>query len=860
MAGRILDLGNIDLWRSEEMQLVQLMIPADAAHDTVEALGEIGLLQFKDLNVDKSAFQRTYANQVRRCDELARKLRFFREQIDKAGLPVAQRSLLDTSNVTLDELEGLLEQLERELVEMNANHDRLQRAAAELAELSLLLDCAGKFFEPARRAAAGAGTVAGGLGGAAASGSASAADVSSPLLGGARGGGSGLGALEASTLAYEPKIGRLGSIAGLISRDRLSGFERLLFRATRGNNYFRSMAVGAVLDPATGEMIEKVVFVVFFAGERARVKIGKICEAFGANRYPLPEEPNRQRAMAAEVGGRLTEMRTTLEVGDLQRTRVMQRVAADIDVWSTLVRREKAVYHTLNKCNVDVTRKVLVAEAWVPSSARSRVQEALRAVADSANQVSAILQPLASHENPPTYFKTNKFTSCFQSIVDAYGIARYREVNPAVFTIATFPFLFSVMFGDLGHGLLMTLFAAWLLLNEKKFGKQQLNDMFQMLYGGRYCILLMGLFSMYLGALYNEFFSMPMSLAGRTAFTCHIANVSMPHIDNRDCTHQEPVPGVVKMPRGAGPYTFGLDPIWHGTKTELPFLNSMKMKMSILLGVVHMNLGIMMSLLNNNYFRDRLSTICEFVPQMIFLNGLFGYLSALIVGKWVSGSMVDLYHVMIYMFLSPGTVDSAGFLFKGQDSVQVLLLLVALVAVPWMLLPKPMILKKRAEAAARVRGEYRRLDRDHEAAHGSDSHGGGHGGGHGGHGEHFDFGEVMVHQMIHTIEFVLGAVSNTASYLRLWALSLAHSQLSAVFYDRVLMMTIEVGSPAAMVVGFFVFAVATLGVLMVMESLSAFLHALRLHWVEFQNKFYRGDGYSFVPFAFTGGAHHAESE
>ena len=58
--------------------------------------------------------------------------------------------------------------------------------------------------------------------------------------------------------------------------------------------------------------------------------------------------------------------------------------------------------------------------------------------------------------------------------------------------------------------------------------------------------------------------------------------------------------------------------------------------------------------------------------------------------------------------------------------------------------------------------------------------------------------------MIHTIEFVLGAVSNTASYLRLWALSLAHSQLSAVFYDRVLMFGVQSGTGALFIGEIFV--------------------------------------------------------
>ena len=188
----------------------------------------------------------------------------------------------------------------------------------------------------------------------------------------------------------------------------------------------------------------------------------------------------------------------------------------------------------------------------------------------------------------------------------------------------------------------------------------------------------------------------------------------------------------------------------------------------------------------------------------------------------------NLITTLINIALNPGTVDEP--MYYGQGGIQNILLLAAFISVPVLLLAKPYMLSQQQHQPIHHHSE------DDPDDHGEDE-------------EEHGFGEIVIHQAIETIEFVLGMVSNTASYLRLWALSLAHSELATVFWDKAMLSTLNMNWFAAFI-GYGIFAGVTFGVLLMMDVLECFLHALRLHWVEFQNKFFKADGVRFTPYSF----------
>lgn len=807
------------------MSMVQLYIPTEISRESIYSLGKLGKVEFRDLNKNVNQFQRLFVDEIRKLDNVERQYRYLIKVMEEHGINPIENLAVDyeaniknpLSTAQLEEICSSAELFEKRVSELSDSADDLMKKQANLKQHQQVLFAADEYFnsEDTRNLI----------------------DLSeapySPQMSGET--------LEGGVFAEVES----NFITGVIPREKVPILEKILWRVLRGNLLFKTTEIESKMyDSKAKEFVDKNSFIIFSHGELILSRIRKICESLDADLYSVNVDSKLRLNQQKQTNDKLTDITNVLETTNLTLLTELRVLSSEIDNWVKCIKLEKSVYTTMNKCHYDLGRKCLISEGWVPSDEVAVVQETLedcstRFSGDAESVFPIVMNVVATTKTPPTYHRTNKFTEAYQAMCDSYGIATYREVNAALPTSATFPFLFAVMFGDMGHGFIMFLSALVLVLNEKTISRMKRDEIFDMAYSGRYILLMMGFFSMYTGFLYNDIFSISMTL-----FKSGWAWPSKWKEGELIEAHQ------------VGTYIAGLDPAWHGAENALLFSNSYKMKLSILLGFIHMSYSYVFSLVNALHFKSLIDIVGNFIPGFIFMHGIFGYLTICIVYKWcidwvaIEKPAPSLLNMLINMFLSPGKVDDE--LYPGQATVQVFLLLAALVCVPCLLLIKPLWFKHQESKKRYISLSNTEIDEENTSDENNllsnvditedEEH------------EEHTFGDVMIHQVIHTIEFCLNCVSHTASYLRLWALSLAHAQLSSVLWSMTIGGSFKITGFGGSIFIFFMFGmwfVLTVCILVVMEGTSAMLHALRLHWVESMSKFFEGEGTPFEPYSFS---------
>ncbi|EDR27903.1 vacuolar ATP synthase subunit A, golgi isoform, putative [Entamoeba dispar SAW760] len=830
-----------EMFRGKDMSLGQLIVPSNIAIETVERIGKLGIIQFIDLNDNLASFDRRFINEIKRCEEIERIIRLFEETISFEESRDGFNKVFKRNSLAVDLLPIATADAQQSELSSEQLVLKIRTFDNDLKQLS-------SDVVSAERAVSGIHEAI------------SLAEHITELI------GQDIDQMTAQSLKY---------LVGIIDTSKWESLRMVIWRVSRGFVVTRSAPID---NRRTG-------FVVFVQGDEVLNKLNQICSTSSARIFDsMPIDVIERINYINEKGQELNELTDVLNGALEAKRQCLRLIASDINIWNEVIERERQVYFTLNMFYVDEGHSHLCGEGWFPTDQFNEINRALEEIEGPIKPLFGVIQP---HPNaiPPTYIPTTSFSQCSQDLCDSYSIPKYGEVNPGFLYIITFPFLFGVMFGDIGHGTIVFLFALVMIIFQKKIELTKRNEIFDMLFGARWMILLMGLFSIYCGALYNEFFGIAIDLFG-TSWN-----------KENGLFYERSNPNYV--------YPFGVDPIWKSSNNELYFYNSLKMKMSILIGVGHMTIGIWISLINHIHYKNLIDVVFQFLPEIIFMK----------------------------MFQNFGIVTESNHMFWGQSFIEPILFIFTILSVIAMMIPKPILIyilkkkdQKRNENGQGQDNYYQAFNQENNDFITEDmrqenndipylpSENDGYiltnnntieelqeqfenGDGMSLLGNenksnkkdsllsdeskfprilklikkknpNYTFNEkewirirddpddengnnlleIIIFNTIHAVEFILGCISNTASYLRLWALSLAHAQLGSVFLEYVFYTLLELNNFFLTFIGFAVFALITLGILIGMESLSAFLHTLRLHWIEFQNKFYLGDGVKFVPF------------
>ena len=156
----------------------------------------------------------------------------------------------------------------------------------------------------------------------------------------------------------------------------------------------------------------------------------------------------------------------------------------------------------------------------------------------------------------------------------------------------------------------------------------------------------MGIFATFCGFCYNDYSSVPLYLFGRSCYDIEYK--------------EDPLAAPKAVLKEGCVYPVGIDPTWYLSTQELQYMNSVKMKLSVIFGVWQMSLGICLKGSNNLYYKQYIDFFFEFIPQIVIMLCMFGYMDMLIVWKWLTNwegrtaGAPSIISTMIDMFLNGG--------------------------------------------------------------------------------------------------------------------------------------------------------------------------------------------------------------
>jgi V-type H+-transporting ATPase subunit a len=449
----------------------------DTCYESMKALGRLETVSFIDLNTDEQVYELPFATEVKRCSETLRRIGIIQQECERLRVPLKQPSTINEYYMAKDGLTNMYQVAEHKLYdsieeEVQEYEQFLNSQTKSLKEININYEQLKDYYQAVKSAYEVI----------------SSSPESQENFSFVRG---KLNAREFENQDDEMTAKRamdsqeiskghhihVGHIVGTIDTKDLIKFKQLVFRATRGNALVQSQHIKAKKHRRRRtNYVDKSSFIITFQdGEAMRRKLERIGLAYTARIFDYPENQVEQTLMDLDMKIKDTKKLLTdsnhelrnylIRLNDLDAKRGPGGNSpfygiSTIPMFRMFVQIEESIYSNMNCLKAVENGSVKYGFVW----SKIHANEILSELNNKGHYLPELqFQDVIDHDfERPTYFKTNAFTSQFQAIIDTYGIPNYKEINPTVFTIVTFPFLFGVMFGDVGHGGLLFLLGCFL--------------------------------------------------------------------------------------------------------------------------------------------------------------------------------------------------------------------------------------------------------------------------------------------------------------------------------------------------------------------------------------------------------------